>query len=72
MTKKIKLKIDGMHCASCAMNIDGELEDVGVKNVCTSYAKAEAEVEYDEQKIQLEDITRSIEDLGYKTRLKSA
>jgi len=25
--QKIKLKINGMHCVSCAMNIDGDLED---------------------------------------------
>jgi len=25
--KKQKIKIVGMHCSSCAMNIDGDLED---------------------------------------------
>ena len=38
--KKLVLKIKGMHCTSCAMNIDGELEDTkGVKEANTSYAK---------------------------------
>ena len=38
--KKIKLQIQGMHCSSCAMNIDFDLEDLdGVKSAKTSYAK---------------------------------
>ncbi len=51
MTKK-KFKITGMHCTSCAMNIDGELEDTeGVKESSTNYAKQETEVEFDEKKL---------------------
>ena len=48
MIKK-KLKITGMHCISCAMTIDGDLEDFvkGVKASNTNYAKAETEVEFD-------------------------
>ena len=43
---KKKLKIDGMHCTSCAMNIDFGLEDLeGIKSVKTRYAKQECEVE---------------------------
>lgn len=39
---KIKLKIDGMHCTSCAMTIDMDLENLeGVKQSQTSYAKME-------------------------------
>ena len=51
MTKK-KFKINGMHCSSCAMNIDFDLEDVdGIKSVKTNYARQECEVEFDEKKI---------------------
>ena len=52
MIIKKKLKIEGMHCASCAMNIDFDLEDLdGVKSSNTNYAKSETEVEFDEDKI---------------------
>ncbi len=38
MILKQKLTIIGMHCTSCAMTIDGDLEDFveGVKNAKTS------------------------------------
>jgi len=65
MAKKVVLKITGMHCTSCAMNIDGELEDLGVKNVHTNYAKGETQVEFDDDKIQLGQIKETIKKLGY-------
>lgn len=64
--KKIKFKIDGMHCTSCAMNIDGELEDAnGVKSANTNYAKQHTEVEFDEGKINEEKIIEIIKNVGY-------
>lgn len=66
MIKK-KFKIEGMHCTSCAMNIDFDLEDLeGVKRAQTSYAKQVLEVEFDEGKIKAQDIIKSIEKTGYK------
>lgn len=64
--KKLKLKIEGMHCTSCAMNIDFDLEDLGVKSVKTSYAKQETEVEFDEEKIKPQQIIDQIKKTGYK------
>jgi len=65
MTKK-KFKITGMHCTSCAMNIDGELEDTeGVKESNTNYAKQETEVEFDEKKVSEEKIAKVIKSVGY-------
>lgn len=64
--KKLKLKILGMHCTSCAMNIDGELEDIeGVKCSNTSYAKAVTEVEFDEEKITHVKIIEIVKKVGY-------
>lgn len=71
--KKIKLKIDGMHCTSCAMNIDFDLEDLeGIKSAKTSYAKQESEVEFDEEKVDVEVVLKSIEKTGYKAQLISS
>ncbi len=65
MTKK-KLKITGMHCISCAMNIDGELEDTeGVKCSNTNYAKEVTEVEFDEEKLDEKQIIEIIKKVGY-------
>lgn len=64
---KKKLKIEGMHCSSCAMNIDFDLEDVdGVKTAKTSYAKQESEVEFDEEKVNIDEIVKTVEKTGYK------
>lgn len=68
--KKLKLKIEGMHCGSCAMNIDGELEDIeGIKSSSTNYAKQLTEVEFDPKKISESVIIGKIEDVGYKAVL---
>lgn len=65
MIKK-KFKIEGMHCTSCAMSIDMDLEDLdGVKQSNTSYAKMETEVEFDEEKVTDQNIIEIIEKLGY-------
>jgi len=65
--KKITLKITGMHCVSCAMNIDGALEDLGVKSVSTNYAKGQTEVEFDSKKISVQDIQLAIIRAGYES-----
>lgn len=67
---KKKLKIEGMHCSSCAMSIDMDLEDLkGVKEAKTNYAKEVSEVEFDEEKVKVEDLIKSIEKTGYKVVL---
>jgi len=65
--KKIKLKIEGMHCTSCAMSIDGDLEDYvkGVESSSTNYAKQECIVEYDEEKAKVEQIVNQVKKTGY-------
>ena len=69
---KKKLKIEGMHCTSCAMNIDFDLEDLeGVKKCQTNYAKQESEVEFDEEKIKLQQILEQIKKTGYKAKPSS-
>jgi len=63
---KKKLKIEGMYCNSCAMNIDFDLEDLqGVKWAKTSYAKQECEIEFDEEKINNQRIIQTIKKTGY-------
>lgn len=72
MVKKVKLQIEGMHCTSCAMNIDFDLEDLdGVKKVQTSYAKQEVEIEYDVEKIEIDKIIQQVKATGYKAVVKS-
>lgn len=59
--------VSGMHCTSCAMNIDGELEDTeGIKEATTHYAKQQTKVSFDPSKITEEDIIRIIAKVGYQ------
>lgn len=70
MAQIIKFKITGMHCSSCSMNIDGELEDMpGVIKADTSYAKAQAIVEFDADKISPEKILEIIKATGYEAEV---
>lgn len=56
-----------MHCSSCAMSIDMDLEDLkGVKSASTNYAKQISEVEYDEDQMTEEKIVAQIKKTGYK------
>lgn len=64
--KTITLKIFNMHCASCAMNIDGELEDTqGVISASTDYTKAESIVEYDPSQTGIDKLLEAVKRAGY-------
>jgi copper chaperone CopZ len=63
----LSLKLSGLHCVSCSLNITGELEELeGVISVKTSYAKQETVITYDPGLIAPSMFTKVIEDLGYK------
>lgn len=62
----LQLTISGMHCSSCAMNIDNSIEEIpGVISSKTSYAKAEAEVVFKPGKVNRPAAEKVIQDLGY-------
>jgi copper chaperone CopZ len=64
MTKKT-YKVEGMHCTSCAMVIESDLEDAGVNARC-SYAKQTLEAEFDEMKVSEKNIADILKKAGYK------
>ncbi|MBL7159762.1 copper-translocating P-type ATPase [Candidatus Microgenomates bacterium] len=66
--KKIILKIQGMHCASCAISIESALKkEAGVKSANVNYASEKASLEFEPQKISLKKIQTIIKNLGYQT-----
>ena len=70
--REVECAIGGMHCSSCAMNIDGALEDLpGVVSADTSYAKATTKVTYDEALVRIENIKKAIEAEGYTVTISS-
>lgn len=70
MNQNINLKIVGMHCSSCAMNIEGELEDTpGVESVKVNFAKEKAEVAFDPEKVNLDEIQQAVKRAGYDCQI---
>jgi copper chaperone CopZ len=66
MVRTQTFKITKMHCTSCAITIDGELEDMdGVVEAKTSYAKQKTDVIFDADKITDTMITDIIKKIGY-------
>ena len=46
--KKAEIKISGMHCASCALNIEKSLQGMeGVEDAQVNFGTEKATVEYD-------------------------
>ena len=71
MTKKTQFSIEGMHCGSCAAGIKMVLDSTdGVLNASADWDSKSGEVEYDEEKVKLDDIFKAIEELGYKATVK--
>lgn len=60
------LKIEGMHCSSCSMNIDGTLEEIdGVIASSTSYATSKTKVKFNSSKTSIQKLREAIVALGY-------
>ena len=61
------ISIGGMHCATCAINIEEILKEIpGIKVANVSYASEKATVRYDPGKADTEAMKAAIEDLGYR------
>lgn len=64
----INLKLSGLHCTSCAANIDLTLEDTpGISSSDTNYQKSEAKITFDPVKTNPNSIRKIITDLGYQS-----
>ena len=67
--KKVPLAIEGMHCNSCASGIQMVLQSTeGVVNASADYGSKKGEVEFDEEKTNLDNVIKAIEQLGYKAK----
>ncbi|MFA5056070.1 MAG: heavy metal translocating P-type ATPase [Dehalococcoidia bacterium] len=65
-SEKTTLDIAGMHCASCAVNLEGSLNKVdGVSKAAVNFATEKAYVEYDPSKVAVSDLERAVANAGY-------
>ncbi len=62
----VHFSIKGMHCASCAVNIQRRLKKIrGVTSVDVNYASEDATVLYDAQTVDIETLNDAVRSLGY-------
>ena len=65
--KALTLKISGMSCASCALNIEKSLQNLeGVDKAHVNLGTEEAIVEYDSAKLKLPRLEEAVEEAGYE------
>ncbi len=63
---EITLKIGGMHCASCASNIEKALlKTKGITSASVSFPLEQAKITYDPELVSVSDLKKVIGDTGY-------
>ena len=69
MLKKIKIQVEGIHCKSCKILIETEIDILkGVKSINVNHQTGACEIEYEEDKISQDKIFTEIEKLDYKIK----
>ena len=64
--KRIKLSLEGMHCASCASNIERSLKKVeGIKNASVTLMLKKGMIEAEDSTSE-EEIKKAVSKAGYK------
>ena len=66
MTKE-SLKVEGMTCQHCVQTITDELGKIaGINKVAVDLDKKEVEVDYNEEKTNLQEISDKIVEVGFE------
>jgi len=70
MQKKINFYVSGMHCSSCASNIQRRLKKTdGVSEASVNYANEQAYVSYNPNEVSIKTVGQVVNSLGYKARV---
>ncbi len=65
--KEVCLKIKGMHCEGCSTRLTKILNNQdGIENAKVSLEDAKAEIKYDDNKIELDEIREVVVDAGFE------
>lgn len=66
--KTVTMPVEGMSCSSCVSNVKKTVKALaGVQNVAVSLEKRQATITYAQEQISPEQISKAINDKGYKT-----
>ena len=64
--KKVLLKIDGMTCSACSSGLEKYLnKQDGIKTAVVNLVMNNANIEYDEKKLTLEQVEKFVEKAGF-------
>lgn len=64
--KNIELKIEGMHCEGCSNRLEKVLNNLeGVSTASVSLEDKKANIEFNEDIINIDNIKEAIEDAGF-------
>lgn len=76
--KKATLQLETLACPSCMQKIEGgvkALQGVDTDSIQVSFNTSKVKLQFDENKLAIEDVSHAIEKLGYevkKTQVKDA
>ena len=68
--EKISWKVEGMHCANCALTINKFLQNKGARNISVNAIDGDVSFEVKDEKPG--QIAKGIESLGYKVKSEGA
>ncbi len=69
MAKSTVLKVPDMTCGHCELSVQEALDDLdGVERAKADHATGDVEVDYDEDKVSVEQMGEAIEEVGYTLR----
>jgi copper chaperone CopZ len=63
--EKIELKINGLHCNGCSSRLERVLNGMDGVESKVSLEDKKAYIQYDNNKVSLDEIKESIEDAGF-------
>ena len=65
--RRVRLRIGGMHCASCALKVEKALSDLhGVESAYVNFAAGTATVGFHDGELSFNTIAGAVEDAGYE------
>lgn len=63
--KTMEIKVEGMTCGHCVMTVEKALKEIGVQ-AKVSLENKNAQVEFDENNVTVEDMRLALDEAGYK------